>query len=103
MLNLPPHYVEHLFTIRDTFQYSAARLQRGNESAGRVQRFSRRLASRANSSPTSISSEARRSVSRFARRPKTGVPAAVAGNEDRLVDSTARLVHGSAQPDDRTR
>src|ERR1044072_9423424 len=46
MVNLPALYVEHLFTIRNTLQYGAAGIQRGNGSAEGIQRVFAEPASR---------------------------------------------------------
>src|SRR5689334_22447773 len=102
MLNLPALYVEHSFTIRNTFQYGPAGIQRGDRFAKGIQRVSAEPASRTHPAPASIGTPARRSSRGRSQRSQTELSRTFASNDDRMDDSAARLVRRSAQPNDGT-
>src|SRR5690242_14705492 len=100
MLNLAPLYVEHLFTIRNTVQYGASGIKRGDRSATRIQRVFAEPASRTHPTSAIARTSARRSARVSSQRSKTQLSQTIPGYNDRVDDCTARLVRRPAQPDD---
>src|ERR1044072_4475923 len=100
MLNLRALYVEHSFTIRNTFQYGATGLQRRDRTTQRLQQLSRGVASRAHPTPTIAGAAARGGPRDRACGPEAELPSRAHSGYDRVEDSTSSLVRGAAEPDD---